>query len=173
MNVLAASDLTLEPQTAGHAEAMFLVLGDPAIYEYENEPPPSPEWLRHRYSQLESRKSPDGSEHWLNWVVRLPDSRLAGYVQATVNSDGHSDIAYVFASEFWGRGYASTSVEAMIAELRRSYGVHTLWAVLKESNRRSRRLLERIGFAPACHDDRRIRGLPADEALMVRQAADG
>jgi hypothetical protein len=33
---------TLEPQVVAHAEEMFLVLSDPAIYEYEGQPPPLP-----------------------------------------------------------------------------------------------------------------------------------
>ncbi len=84
-----ASALALEPQTATHAAEMFEVLGDPALCEYENEPPASLAWLRARYERLESRHSPDGREEWLNWVVRLPGSGLGGYVQATVGEDGH------------------------------------------------------------------------------------
>ena len=50
---------------------MFRVLSDPAIYEFENEPPESVERLRARYAYLEARRSPDGSQQWLNWVLRL------------------------------------------------------------------------------------------------------
>ena len=94
MNVLNAGQITLEPQTVEHAEEMFAVLSDAAIYKYENEPPASVEWLRNRYRQLETRRSPDGNQQWLNWVVRLSDSKLAGYVQATVGADGNCDIAW-------------------------------------------------------------------------------
>jgi ribosomal-protein-alanine N-acetyltransferase len=38
MRVIQTGNLTLEPQTTAHAEEMFAVLSDPAIYEYENEP---------------------------------------------------------------------------------------------------------------------------------------
>ena len=72
MHVIETGSLTLEPQTAAHAEEMFAVLSDPAIYEHENEPPPSLEWLRARFAQLESRRSANGQEQWLNWVIRLP-----------------------------------------------------------------------------------------------------
>ena len=41
----------LEPQVAAHAEAMFVVLSDPAIYAYENAPPESLEWLRKRFER--------------------------------------------------------------------------------------------------------------------------
>ena len=71
MRLIKTSNLTLEPQIAAHAEEMFAVLGDPAIYLYENEPPPSLEWLRDRFTRLETRRSPDGNEQWLNWVIHL------------------------------------------------------------------------------------------------------
>jgi len=41
MRVIETPSLTLVPQTVAHAEEMFVILSDPAIYEYENEPPPS------------------------------------------------------------------------------------------------------------------------------------
>ena len=76
MHVIGTGSLTLEPQTAAHAEEMFAVLSDPAIYEHENEPPLSLEWLRARFAKLESRRSADGQQQWLNWVIRLPSSEL-------------------------------------------------------------------------------------------------
>src|SRR5437879_10120533 len=71
MHVIETGSLKLEPQTAAHAEQMFAVLSDPAIYEHENEPPPSLEWLRARFAQLESRPR----SHRLRVVQRLLGSR--------------------------------------------------------------------------------------------------
>ena len=78
MRVLESSGLTLEPQTAAHAGEMFDVLSDPAIYEFENAPPPSRDWLRERFRRLESRRSSYVRDQWLNCVNRLPTSELAG-----------------------------------------------------------------------------------------------
>ena len=116
MRVITTDHLTLEPQTAAHAEEMFAVLSDPAIYEYENEPPQSLEWLRTRFTKLETRLSADGDEQWLNWVIRLPTSELIGYVQATVRREGRAAIAYELSSAYWGRGLARQAVQAMISE---------------------------------------------------------
>jgi RimJ/RimL family protein N-acetyltransferase len=149
---------------------MFAVLADPAIYEYENEPPPSVEWLRERFRKLESRRSPDGSQQWLNWVVRMPSGDLAGYVQATVHEDGRAAIAYVLASAWWGRGLASEAVTAMIGELAASHGARELTAVFKRDNHRSRRLLERLGFALASPRRHAELQAEADEVLMQRAA---
>lgn len=149
MRRIPAARLTLEPQVEAHAEEMFALLQDPAIYEHENEPPASVERLRDRFRRLESRTSADGSEAWLNWVVRLHTAELAGFVQATVRGDGSAAIAYVLASRFWGKGLASEAVGAMVRELAENYRVTELSAVLKRGNVRSVRLLERLGLEPA------------------------
>lgn len=170
LRVVATERLVLEPQVSAHADEMFAVLGDPAIYEHENEPPPSLEWLRQRFARLESRRSADGRQQWLNWVVRLPSSGAIGYVQATVHADGRAEIAYVLASRHWGRGFAGEAVRAMLGELVAHHGVRAITAVLKRANHRSLRLLERLGFAPASPAlAARVR-VEADEVLMEREA---
>ena len=169
MHVIETGSLTLEPQTAAHAEEMFAVLSDPAIYEYENEPPPSVEWLRVRFTQLESRRSADGQEQWLNWVIRLPTSELIGYVQATVDANGRAAIAYELSSAYWGRGLARRAVQAMISELGQRYQVRRLTAVSKRNNLRSRRLLERLGFSPAATERHRKHQVEPGELLMQRE----
>lgn len=162
MNPLCIGSITLEPQLAAHAKEMFVVLSDPAIYEFENAPPESLDWLTKRFEMLEARAAPDASEQWLNWVVRLGDGGLAGFVQATVTGGGVAHVAYVFASQHWGHGIGSASVQAMLAELTTAYGVRAFAATLKAANFRSMGLLRSLDFAEevpfgtdpvACDDD--------------------
>ena len=175
MRCIATQDLTLDPQLVTHAEAMFAVLSDPAIYQYENGPPTSVVWLRARYARLEKRRSADGQQRWLNWVVRLVHGpgcgELIGYVQATVSADASALIAYEFASAYWSRGLASQAVRAMIAELVLHYQTRELWAVLKRDNHRSMRLLERLGFALTANEQHFAHSAEMDEALMHRRVA--
>lgn len=150
---------------------MFNVLSDPAIYEFENEPPISEDSLRSRYRRLESRKSEDGQEDWLNWSLRMPNGLLAGYVQATVLRDGCSYIAYELNSKYWRQGPATSGVEAMLAELKNQYGVKRTVAVLKANNFRSEGLLLKLGFqraAPAA--EARYRDSD-DEVAFIRELA--
>jgi [ribosomal protein S5]-alanine N-acetyltransferase len=168
MRVIEAGSLRLEPQTAMHAAEMFAVLSDPAIYEYENEPPASVEWLHERFSRLETRTSSDGRERWLNWVIRIPSSELIGYVQATIHPGGRANIAYVLSSAYWGHGHARRATEAMIAELACQYGVRDIFAVLKDRNLRSVSLLERLGFALAAPEQHAAQQVEADEVLFCR-----
>jgi [ribosomal protein S5]-alanine N-acetyltransferase len=173
MQTLTTARLVLEPQAAVHAPAMFEVLRDPAIYDYENEPPPSLDWLRERFARLESRQSRDGKQQWLNWVIGLPSGELIGYVQATVTGDGRAAIAYVLHSGHWGQGLAGEAVEAMALELVARYDVHTLSAVLKRENLRSLRLLQRFAFAEAAPEMHAALGAEPDELLMVRNLRGG
>jgi len=168
MRSITTERLFLEPQVAAHAEEMFALLQDPAIYRYENEAPRSLELLRERFLRLESRISPDGSQTWLNWVVRLQGAGLIGFVQATLLSDGSAGVAYVFGSAYWGRGLAYEAVHAMLRELARRWNVGLARAVLKRSNLRSVRLLTRLGFDDVPPSELATHAIEPDEALMIR-----
>lgn len=171
MNTLRTPRCTLEPQVEAHAEEMFGVLSDPAIYEFERVPPPSVERLAAGYRLRESRTSPDGRQKWLNWVVRLPSQEAAGYVQATVLESGVSYVAYEFASKYWRKGIGSASVAAMLEELVRTYGVRTFVAVLKAGNYRSLGLLDHLGFTLATQEQAAEFEPGRDEIVMLKAAA--
>lgn len=168
MRCVEADGLRLEPQCVAHAEAMFPVLADPALYEFEHEPPESVDSLRRRFAALEARRSPNGREAWLHWVVRLADGALIGGVQATVDADGHAAIAYELGSAWWGRGFGTRAVEAMLHELAAQHGVRRCSAVLKRENQRSFHLLRRLRFVQASAAARAARGVERDEWLMER-----
>jgi len=168
MRVLDSDRLRLEPQLATHSSEMFALLSDPALYEFENSTPESADWLRERFAKLESRRSPDGSEQWLNWTVRLASSEPIGFVQASVSSDQRAAIAYVFGSAHWGHGYATEAVVRMIEELDEQYGVRTLSAILKRDNLRSLMLLNRLEFEVASDAVHAELGTDANEVAMVR-----
>ena len=167
MNILQTERLTLLPQVQAHADEMYVVLVDPALYVHENAPPASVAWLRTRFARLETRRSPDGHERWLNWVLRAVDDALIGYVQGTIHADGSASIGYVLGSAHWGRGLASEAVAAMLAELASRYRVGEFHAVLKRDNGRSLRLLERQGFVPGGAAALAAHPVDADELLMT------
>ena len=170
MRAITAPPLVLEPQLATHAAEMFALLRDPAIYEFENDAPPSEEWLRSRYEWLELRQSPDGLESWLNWVIRLPSGLLAGYVQATVLRSGAAYIAYELGSRYWRQGVATSSIAAVLEELREGHAVNLYVAVLKAANHRSLGLLRKLGFGPASTAQFTEFGGEPDELVMVKPA---
>lgn len=121
MRRLATPRLALEPLQARHAPEMFLALVDPELYRFMSEgAPQSVELLAQRYASLESRASADGSQAWLNWIVRVAETGVAvGFVQATA---------------------------AMIGELRERHGVHRFRANVDPRNAPSVALLRTLGF---------------------------
>ena len=171
MRTLVATSLVLEPLVAAHAREMFEVLSDPAIYEFENSPPSSAEWLEERYRRLEHRGPASGCEKWLNWVMRLPNGQLAGYIQATVLRDNTALVAYELNSRHWRQGLASSAVQTMLEELSGHYRVQTFVAVLKATNYRSSGLLRKLGFAPASDQLATKFKDDPDELVMVKRSS--
>jgi [ribosomal protein S5]-alanine N-acetyltransferase len=169
MQALAAGELVLEPLVAGHAEAMFELLCDPALYRYlDHPPPPSVDHLRAVYAGVEKRLSPDGSQVWLNWVVRRPGEPPLGYVQATVLVNHTAWVGYVFSAQHGGRGHATQAARAMLAHLAGDCGVSRFLASVETDNLPSIRLLERLGFREAVGQELAGHELSASERLFVR-----
>ena len=169
MRTLTTDALVLEPLVAGHAEAMFEVLSEPELYRYlDYAPPPSMEHLRSVYERVEARKSPDGSQLWLNWVVRLQGQPPVGYVQVTVASHQTAWVGFVFSSKHWGRGYATKATQAVLEHVPTVYGVTRFLATVEAENQRSTRLLERLGFHAATEQELEGHELSPTERLLVR-----
>jgi RimJ/RimL family protein N-acetyltransferase len=150
MRALSAIGLTLEPQCAAHAAELFDLLNDTAVYTYlDDSPPQSRASLSERFARLESRRSGDGREHWLNWAIRLDTGELAGFVQATVGEGGIAWIAFVIGRAFWGRDIAQRATRAVLNEGTLRYAATQWLATADRRNQRSIRLLVRLGFTQA------------------------
>lgn len=135
----------LELLCESHAGALYPLLLDADLWTYtDGEPPLSQTALAERYRALESRRSPDGSQQWLNWAV-IVDAEPIGFVQATVTGQT-TEIAYVIGRAHQGRGYATRAVRAMLEILKERYSVLEARATVDARNEPSLRLLARIGF---------------------------
>ncbi|MBA3946632.1 MAG: GNAT family N-acetyltransferase [Herpetosiphonaceae bacterium] len=146
--VLITSRLVLEPIQYHHACDLYLILQDERIYRYiPTGPPVSQQALAQRYQLLERRSSPSGDEVWLNWAVRLNEPpNYIGVVQATVQSTQAAYLAYEFAPESWGRGYATEACRMVLDLLFRDYTIAEVLAEVDTRNMQSLKLLERLGF---------------------------
>ncbi len=172
MNALTTPHLALEPLVVAHAPAMFPVLSDPAIYHHlDHGPPVSVEYLEDVYGRLAKRKSPDGKQDWLNWIIRPHGQAPVGFVQATVFGETQAWVAYVLDSVHWGRGYATEATAAMIDHLASKWGVTRYLATVEVANAPSIRLLERLGFRAATGVEAAANDLTDTERLFVRERA--
>jgi ribosomal-protein-alanine N-acetyltransferase len=153
MQTLHTPRLVLEPLMVAHADALYPILADPRQLEYLDQgAPASLEALRERYRRLESRRSGDGREHWLNWAIVMPahGAGAIGFVQATVLlEDRRAWVAYEVGCACWGRGIATEATQAMLEHLVSAYAVTGFMATVDRRNERSWRLLQRLGFSRA------------------------
>jgi RimJ/RimL family protein N-acetyltransferase len=107
--------------------------------------------LRDRFAGWETRRSPDGDELWLNWIVReRGDQRAVGWVQATVRGTTAS-IAYALLPAERGAGAASDAVRALVRWLRDRLAVTVVTAEIDESNSASARVAVAAGFERTIH----------------------
>lgn len=164
--------LRLVPLAAAHAEALYPVLADPALYTYlDYGPPPSLDYLREVFGRLARGCSDDGTERWLNWLVLVAGphgEEAAGYVQATVIAPGVCWVAWVFGSRFHGRGLATRATAAMIEQLHADHGITLLLASAEAAHARSIALMQRLGLRPATAEEAAPLGLRPSEVLYLR-----
>jgi RimJ/RimL family protein N-acetyltransferase len=139
--------LRLVPLVVDDADEMVTVLGDERMYEFTGGCPPSLAALRERYRHLVIGHSADGSEHWLNWVVRLEDVAV-GVMQATVAADGSSaDVAWEVGVAWQGLGIASEAASAVVDWLA-GEGVDTIAAYIHPEHHASGRVAAHAGLSP-------------------------
>ena len=139
----------MTPLRLEDAEAMIGVLADVRMYEFTGGEPPTIERLRARYEFLAGGRSPDGSEAWLNWIVRTGTPPVAvGVLQATVSDDATvGEVAWEIGVDHQGRGYASEAAVALVDWLVAA-GVGAIEACIHPDHTASAAVAERAGLAP-------------------------
>ncbi len=147
--VLGDPSLTLEPLRVSHAAEMSPVLADPILYEFTGGEPPSLETLRQRYVRQSRGMSPDGTEAWLNWIIRVVDTRTAvGFVQASIRVETvpvTASLAWLIDPTHQGRGYARRASSLVIDALR-AQGVTEFRASIADGHVASERVATRLGM---------------------------
>lgn len=136
--------VALEQLQVEHADEMWSVLTDQALYHYTGGEPPSRHALVARYV-LQVGGSGRPEERWHNWIVRRTDSDEAiGFVQATVVG-GVADIAWLVGVPHQGQGFAVQAVRAMVDELE-SLGVTGVTAHVHRDHERSQGVASAVGL---------------------------
>lgn len=141
---IAGRRVVLEPLTGDHAPELVGLLEEPSVHEWLGVD--DVDGLRARFAAWEARRSPDGAEQWLNWIVRgRADGRALGWAQATVRG-GRASVAYALLGAARGRGAASDAVRAIVPWLREERGVGEVRASIAADNVASGRVARAAGF---------------------------
>ncbi len=142
--------VSLEPLRVEHADELAPVLGDPLLHNFIGGEPADPVQLRARYRRQVVGRSQDGSQRWLNWLVRgREDAQALGTVQATVTEqeDGlTAEVAWVIGTAHQGQGYAREAAGLMVTWLRRQ-GVDTVVAHVHPQHEASMAVARAVGLA--------------------------
>jgi [ribosomal protein S5]-alanine N-acetyltransferase len=169
---VATERLLLEPLLPRHAAQLYPYLRDAALYTLiPQEPPASLEVVEARYRRLAARRSPDGTEVWLNWVARRRDAdEYVGTFEATVRADATALLAYMLFTPFQRRGYAREGCAAVLECLATEWGMTTVAAEIDTRNAASIALVEALGFTRVgLHVDADFfKGVRSDEYLYER-----
>ena len=155
---LETERLLLEPLLPEHATLLLEGLADERLYRFiPTDAPESAEALETRYRKLSSRRSPDSSEVWLNFAMRLregttpedgavPRATYVGTLEATVVPDRSAYVAYTVFVPFWRQGYAREGCARMLRHLLEDYKVRVVVAEMDTRNAASVSLAEVLGF---------------------------
>lgn len=84
-----------------------------------------------------------------NWVVELKDNNeIIGNISVIELSKKHNncELGYVFGSKFWGKGYATESLKAVLYYLINECNFHLVEAKHHASNPASGRVMEKAGM---------------------------
>ena len=108
--MISGRAVTLAPLRAEHSDELAGLLDDG--YVRESLGVEDLDGLRRRFARWESRRSPDGTEAWLNWIVRRStDGVPLGWAQATVRGTA-AGVAYALLPAERGHGAASDALRA-------------------------------------------------------------
>lgn len=145
-----------------------------AIYQWiALDKPPNLQWLRERWTRVESRMSTDGTEAWPVWAVTTrTDGALVGQVDAVVDADRVcTNLGYYLFPNFWGRGFATEAVQAATNHLLRQ-GIHRLVATVTVGNQASAQVLKKASFSfnRIIPDNDTLRGVLFDDEEYIRTA---
>lgn len=120
---IATPRLQLEPLRSEHAIEAAAAFDDIALDSFTGGAPATVEALRSRYESQVVGHSLDGTQAWLNWMLRRVDNdELIGTVQATVshpeNQRISAELAWVVSTRHQGNGYAREAAVAVDTWLR-------------------------------------------------------
>ena len=81
--------------------------------------------------------------HWV--VISKDNGDLMGGVELRVNPP-QTDFGYLFAERFWGRGFCTEAMQAIVDWASAQPEIFRVWATCHPDNAASARVLEKLGL---------------------------
>ena len=107
--------------------------------------PPTKAELQEKFQQ---RLAPwhNTAEHWLCLTITLRETGQAIGVTGLCLTSGEAEVGYLLLPQFYGRGFGTESLIALVDWATTTQGITKFKAVVTEGNIGSERVLEKVGF---------------------------
>lgn len=147
--VLETPRLRVVPLNVDAGHDLFPLFNDEELYRYTTRVVPTEEQLDSWIERWRERRSPDGCEVWLNWVVRImPAGDAIGHVQATVYDDHCAEISFLIGTDYQNRGFAREAVRAAIRAMRAHLGIERVRGRVHPENVAAKLVALDLGMSP-------------------------
>lgn len=141
--------LRLVPAVAADGPELFHLLNDQRLHEFTGGTPLGETELTDRLRRREDRRSTDGREVFLDWVVRLvPLGEAIGMMSAVVDDAGEAELTWTIGRGWQAHGFAVEAAGAMVRLLEAHAGVCLLRAEIAPRHAAARSVATRLGMQP-------------------------
>jgi RimJ/RimL family protein N-acetyltransferase len=141
----------LEPINKSHAQKLFEGYCDEKIYEYiESDLPLTLKWLESQFEILEKGEWTNALGKRLkffDWAVfSKVEMEYIGRSEFTIYENGDCNVAYVFFSKFWRKGYGFEAMEPSLKFVKENSNVKRFIIECDTFNIASMKMAEKLGF---------------------------
>jgi RimJ/RimL family protein N-acetyltransferase len=141
--------LRLVPATVENAYELFLLLNDQRLHDDIGGTPLGETEVLDRLRRWKERRSADGHDVVLDWIVRLvPLGEAIGEMNAVVTDDGRAVVTWLIGRPWQAHGFAVEAASTMVRLLEAHAGVRCIRARIPAKHLAARRVAEHLGMAP-------------------------
>jgi aminoglycoside 6'-N-acetyltransferase len=130
-------------------EAFLAYRNDPEVYRYQGWKVPFERSTAREFVESMKMADPYADGQWFQTVLEQKSDHVqigdVGFFPKR-GSHGQAYIGFTLARPYWGKGYATEAVTAVLDFLFRERKLHRIQADCDPDNSASCRLLERLGF---------------------------
>ena len=147
VSIIETPRLLLRPTREADTPEIVHLLSDPAIAETTlNIPYPYDEAKAREWLAFQQREREAGTGYTFA-IVRGEDERLLGAIDIRPNArHKKAEIGYWIGKPYWGRGYATEAVQALIRYGFEELGLNRIYAMHFTENPASGRVMQKAGM---------------------------
>jgi len=133
-------------------QAVHAILSDPEVSRYCPFQPPPEEETREEVQKMIEGRHAEPPQYDFAIVLRSTDT-LIGLCRLTIRPDElrQGEILYLLNRQYWGHGYATEAVRAVLEFGFEELGLHRVYATCRPANVASSRVMEKVGMQREGH----------------------